>query len=82
MEQTLADIGVGEKGIIRGFDKGGQGYRQKLLAMGLIKGTAFEVARVAPMGDPMEIMVRDFNLSLRRDEAKALLVERTEQCNR
>ena len=76
MEQTLADIAVGEKGRILGFEKGGQGYRQKLLAMGLIKGTEFEVARVAPMGDPVEIKVRDYSLSLRRDEAKTLLVGR------
>ena len=76
MEQTLADIAVGKKGIILGFEKGGQVYRQKLLAMGLIKGTEFEVARVAPMGDPVEIKVRDYSLSLRRDEAKALLVGR------
>ncbi|WP_448872927.1 FeoA family protein [Desulfobulbus propionicus] len=76
MEQTLADIAVGEKGKILGFEKGAQGYRQKLLAMGLIKGTEFEVARVAPMGDPVEIKVRDYSLSLRRDEAKALLVGR------
>ncbi|MGE4559646.1 MAG: ferrous iron transport protein A [Desulfobulbus sp.] len=79
MEQTLADIAVGEKGRILGFDKGARSYRQKLLAMGLIKGTEFEVSRVAPMGDPVEIKVRDFSLSLRRDEAKALLVGRVEQ---
>jgi ferrous iron transport protein A len=76
MEQTLADIAVGEKGKILGFEKGAQGYRLKLLAMGLVKGTEFEVARVAPMGDPVEIKVRDYSLSLRRDEAKALLVGR------
>jgi ferrous iron transport protein A len=79
MQQTLADIAVGEKGRILGFDKGSPGYRQKLLAMGLIKGTEFEVARVAPMGDPMEIKVRDYSLSLRKEEAKALLVGRIEQ---
>lgn len=61
-----------------GFDKGGQSYRQRLLAMGLTKGTEFEVARVAPLGDPVEIKVRDYSLSLRKDEAKALLVGRIE----
>ena len=76
MEQTLADIAVGEKCRILGFDKGSQAYRQKLLAMGLIKGTEFVVARVAPMGDPVEIKVRDYSLSLRKDEAKALIVGR------
>lgn len=78
-EHTLADIAVGEKGRILGFDKGAHGYRQKLLAMGLIKGIEFEVSRVAPMGDPVEIKIRDYSLSLRRDEAKAVLVGRMEQ---
>ena len=40
MGQTLADIAVGEKETIVGFNQGGQGWRQKFLAMGLIKGTA------------------------------------------
>jgi ferrous iron transport protein A len=79
MEQTLADISVGEKGMVLGFVKGTQAYRQKLLAMGLIKGSEFEVARVAPMGDPVEIKLRGYNLSLRKDEAKALLVGRIGQ---
>jgi len=79
MKQTLADIAVGEKGKIVGFEQGSLVYRQKLLAMGLIKGTEFTVARVAPMGDPVEIIVRDYSLSLRRDEAKTLLVGRMEQ---
>jgi ferrous iron transport protein A len=42
--------------------------------MGLIKGTEFQIARVAPLGDPVEIRVRGFALSLRRDEARTLLV--------
>lgn len=74
MEITLADISVGEKGVVLGFTGGANAYRQKLLAMGLIKGTEFEVARMAPMGDPVEIRVRDFNLSLRKEEARALRV--------
>jgi len=79
MEQTLADIPVGEKGLVLGFAKGTQTFRQKLLAMGLLKGTEFLVARVAPMGDPVEIKVRDYSLSLRKNEAKAVLVGRVAQ---
>ncbi len=75
MEKTLADITVGGEGTILGFVRGAKTSRQKLLAMGLIKGTAFQVARVAPMGDPVEIKVRDFNLSLRKDEARLLRVQ-------
>ena len=75
MEKTLADFRVGEMGIVLGFNKGTPVYRQKLLAMGLLKGTEFQVARVAPLGDPVEIKVREFSLSLRKDEARALRVK-------
>jgi ferrous iron transport protein A len=75
MEKTLNEIAVGQTGTVVGFAKGISTSRQKLLAMGLIKGTAFKVVRVAPMGDPVEIMVRDFSLSLRRAEATVLLVK-------
>jgi ferrous iron transport protein A len=76
MGKTLADLGVGKRGRVTGFDKGSKDYRKKILAMGLIKGTEFTVNRVAPMGDPIEIEVRGYNLSLRKDEAAALRVER------
>lgn len=75
MKKTLADIAVGKTGTVLGFNTDSNTYRQKLLAMGFIKGTTFRVVRVAPMGDPVEIRVRDFSLSLRRDEARALQVE-------
>lgn len=79
MEKTLADIAVGETGTVLGFAKGSNGYRQKLLAMGLIKGTDFQVTRVAPLGDPVEIRVRGYALSLRRDEASDLRVREVGQ---
>lgn len=75
MGKTLADLRVGMRGRVIGFDKGSKDYRKKLLAMGLIKGTEFTINRVAPMGDPIEIEVRGYNLSLRKDEATALTVE-------
>jgi len=75
MKNTLADLNVGMRGRVIGFDKGSKEYRKKILAMGLIKGTVFTVNRVAPMGDPVEIEVRGYNLSLRKDEASALTVE-------
>jgi ferrous iron transport protein A len=61
---------------VAGYVKGTSAYREKLLAMGLTKGTSFTVERIAPMGDPVEIHVRGFALSLRKEEASALLVER------
>lgn len=68
---------VGERIRVVGFEKGSKAYRQKLLAMGLTPGTTFTVTRVAPMGDPIEIRVRDFDLSLRKAEASVLKVERS-----
>ncbi len=76
MNGTLNDMKVGESGMVAGYVKGASAYREKLLAMGLIRGASFTVERIAPMGDPVEIHVRGFALSLRKEEASALLVER------
>ncbi len=76
MPIKLGDLKVGEWGKVMGFQKGDKSYRQKLLAMGLTPGTEFTVTRYAPMGDPVEITVRGFALSLRKQEAETLLVER------
>lgn len=76
MPESLKDLAVGDTGRVVGFGKAGKAYRKKLLSMGLTPGVDFSVIRCAPMGDPMEIKVRGFNLSLRRAEAEALLVER------
>ena len=47
---------------------------QRLMMLGLIPGTRFTVVRVAPLGDPIEIKLRGFSLSLRREEALGLWV--------
>jgi len=72
---NLKDMAVGETGIVAGFAEGGRGYRKKLLSMGLTPGTEFSITRVAPMGDPVEIKLRGFKLSLRRGEAETVQVE-------
>lgn len=78
MAISLGDMALGEKGKVTGLQKGNKGYRKKLLAMGLTPGTEFSVIRYAPMGDPVEINVRGFALSLRKNEAATLLIERIE----
>lgn len=79
MITTLQNMAVGETGKVSGYVRGSSAYREKLLAMGLTRGTEFTVERIAPMGDPVEIQVRGFALSLRKAEASALMVERGEQ---
>jgi ferrous iron transport protein A len=74
---TLKDLVAGDCGRVLGFQSSGGGYRRKLLSMGLTPGVALEVVRVAPLGDPVEVRVRGTSVSLRRDEAAILEVERT-----
>jgi ferrous iron transport protein A len=73
---SLKDLAVGDSGKIAGFDKAGKPYRKRLLAMGLTPGTEFKVTRFAPMGDPVELKLRGFALTLRKHEAAILLIEK------
>ena len=74
---TLKDMKAGDHGRVQGFDAGAPAYRRKLLSMGLTPGAEIQVVRVAPLGDPVELRVRGCSISLRKDEAAALLVEAT-----
>ena len=55
---------------------GARGFRRRLLELGLTPGVAIQVLNVAPLGDPMEILVRGCHLSLRRAEADVIQVDR------
>lgn len=54
--------------------RGGRALAQRLQEMGLTSGVAVKVIRVAPLGDPLEVEVRGYRLSLRREEAAAVEV--------
>lgn len=71
----LQDAAVGTRLRVVGYAPTAGDYKRRLLAMGLTPGTVLEVKRHAPLGDPIEIWVRGFALSLRKTEADALLVE-------
>lgn len=77
MSVSIRNLEINSRGKVVGFGTGAKTYRDKLLAMGLTKGAEFTVTRVAPLGDPVEINLRGFNLTLRKAEAKVLLVERS-----
>jgi ferrous iron transport protein A len=78
-KKQLGNLAVGAIGRVIGYEKTARGYKSKLLAMGLTPGTEFTVTRHAPLGDPVEILVRGFKLSLRKDEANILFVEEVEE---
>lgn len=76
MATRLKNLAVGDLGKIVGFEQSGKAYRKRLLAMGLTPGTEFCITRFAPMGDPVEIKLRGFSLTLRQDEAAIVLIEK------
>ncbi len=64
-----------EKAVITGYREGRKDYRRKLLSFGLTQGTEIVMKKTAPLGDPVEISVRGYNLSLRKAEAEVLELE-------
>lgn len=73
---TLNKLLPGERGTVEQVDSKTSSIKQRLLEMGLTRGTAIEIIRFAPMGDPIEISVRGYRLSLRCVEAESVIVLR------
>lgn len=71
----LSDMSVGDVAMITGYTKTTAGYRAKLLALGLTRGAQIKLIGIAPMGDPLRVKVRGFELSLRKSEADVLTLE-------
>lgn len=72
--KTLRDINVGETSKVVKIH--GQGaLKKRIMDMGITKGTEIYVRKVAPLGDPMEVTVRGYELTLRKDDADILEME-------
>jgi ferrous iron transport protein A len=74
MEKQLSQLKPSVKGTIKLIKSSGA-LKRKLLDMGVIPGSELEVIRVAPLGDPVEVRVKGYNLSLRKEEAKQVTIE-------
>jgi Fe2+ transport system protein FeoA len=71
---TVDDLQIGQKGVISTV--GGEGaLRLRFLDMGLIPGTIVRLQKVAPMGDPIQIQVRGYELTIRREDARMIAIE-------
>jgi len=70
----LSQLKVGQSGVIVKINISGAA-RQRLLAMGLVRGETIHVERIAPLGDPMDFLVKSYHLSLRKAEAGEILVQ-------
>ena len=72
--KTLRDVKVGEKAIIAKLHGEGA-LKRRIMDMGLTRGTEVFVRKVAPLGDPMELTVRGYELSVRKGDAELIEVE-------
>lgn len=71
---TLKDVLVGQSATVVKLSGAGA-VKRRIMDMGLTKGTHVFVRKVAPLGDPIEITLRGYELSLRRDEASCIEVD-------
>lgn len=74
MEKILSELKLKEAGKVKRIHGEGT-LHKRLLDMGIIKGTTIEVVKVAPLGDPIDIKVKGYHLSLRKEEAAQIFVE-------
>ena len=72
--KTLKDVEVGDAAVVRRLHGEGA-VKRRIMDMGITKGTEVRVRKVAPLGDPIELTVRGYELSIRKDEAAMIEVE-------
>lgn len=71
---TLADLRPGQSGKISQINVAGA-LKRRLMDMGVVTGTTVRVEKVAPLGDPIEVYIKSYSLSLRKSEANKIEVE-------
>lgn len=71
---TLKDVPVGQKAVVTKL-VGEGALKRRIMDMGITKGTELSVRRIAPLGDPIEINLRGYELSVRKSEAENVLVD-------
>ncbi len=71
---TLSELAVGASATVKDFPKTGPAFI-RLREMGLTAGTRVTLVRTAPFGDPLEIKVRGYHLTLRKSEAEHVMIE-------
>lgn len=74
MEKKLSELKPREAGRVKRVSGEGP-LHKRLLDMGVIRGTEVEVVKVAPLGDPIDIKIKGYHLSLRKQEADGISVE-------
>ena len=70
---TLGEAKVGSTVVVQKID-GDSAYKRRIMDMGITKGTELFIRKVAPLGDPVEITVRGYELSVRKNDASCVIV--------
>jgi len=74
MSRTLADLAPQQQGRVRAI-AGDDGFAQRLFELGFTPGQTVGVIRFAPLGDPIQVRIRGFDVALRRSEAERVEIE-------
>ena len=75
-DSSFLHLRSGDRARVIGLSNVEEEYRRQLLSLGMTPGVELEIRHIAPLGDPIEIMMRGFRLSLRRKEAASIEIER------
>ena len=71
---NLSELKPGEKGKVQKIEITGP-VKRRIMDMGITKGVEILVRKVAPLGDPIELTIRGYELSIRKDDAKYIIIE-------
>ena len=72
---VLSDLVVGQKAKVLKLNETNNAIRRHLLDMGIVRGTEVTIKKIAPMGDPIDISLRDYELCLRKEDLTKIEVE-------
>lgn len=72
--RTLDEVSVGQTVKVKAI-RGERALKRRIMDMGITKGSEVYVKKLAPLGDPMELTIRGYELSIRKNDAKAIEVE-------
>ena len=75
MDMTLSNLKLNQPAKVKKITASDSVLTKKLLSMGILKGETVVVTKKSVLGDPIEVTIRGYNLSLRKDEASQVLVE-------
>lgn len=72
---SLSELKIGQTAVVKSINIANKDVKRHLLDMGLTKGTSISIKKIAPMGDPIDIVLRGYELAIRKADLKQIEVE-------